>query len=390
VALVAVTMALAVSSGAPAAARQDGVRVTAPPTAVSWPDVPPEGWPTPPPASARSYLLVDADTGQVLAARSPDEPRIVASTVKLLTVLTALASLSPDDEVVVGPAAGIGGAGTSVDPGETWRVGDLLDAVLVRSGNDAAMALAEAAGGGDVGAFVEDMRSMAVDLGLDEATIVEPTGLDDANELSARDLATIARAALADDRIRAAAGRASVDLPDQPPLANRNLLVGSYPNATGLKTGFTEAAGYCLVASARRGERELVAVVLGAREDPARFDEAAALLDLGFEGLDSVTWEPLRARQPGTWADLLPAGTGWAPPGRDVTTRLAGAPEAPRFDVVAGGEVLGRATLEVPAPGMSSTGEALSAALYRGMRQAHVQDAWVDPGGSGTTTGSSG
>lgn len=364
--------------GTPAAG-QDGIQQVAPvATPVSWPAEPPAGWPAPPPASARSYILVDALTGQVLATRAADEPRIVASTVKLLTILTALETLSIDDQVVVGDEAAVGGAGTSVDPGETWRVADLLDAILVRSGNDAARALAQAAGGGDIATFVDQMQATAQDLGLEDATIVDPTGLDDANQLSARDLATVARAALADERIRASASQPTVDLPDLGRQENRNLLIGTYTGATGLKTGFTDLAGYCLVASAERDGRELVAVVLGAREDPARFEEAAALLDHAFEELDSVSWEPLRARLPGAWTDLLPAGRAWAPDEQPAATVLQGGVDSFELRVTAGQQQLGTAEVSVPASTPQGVGATLADAMYTAMRRGHVARLWPE------------
>ena len=316
----AVVAVVALLAPAGAAAQQ---QVRAPADAIRW-EAPPPDWPTPPPASAQSYVLEDATTGQVLAERDADDPRVVASTVKLLTVLTALQTLSPDQEVVVDPAAAIGGAGTSVDPGETWRVADLLDAVLVRSGNDAATALAAAAADGDIDAFVQQMQATADDLGLDGAVIADPTGLDDTNRLSAQHLATLARVALADERIRASAGQDVVDLPDIGAQENRNLLIGTFPGATGLKTGFTDLAGYCLVASARRDGRELVAVVLGAREDPARFEEAGALLEHGFERFDSLDLPALAVRHPGGWTDLLPASRLWVPTTATPAVALTG------------------------------------------------------------------
>jgi serine-type D-Ala-D-Ala carboxypeptidase (penicillin-binding protein 5/6) len=244
----------------------------------------PESWPDPDPTriDAVAYLLLDAVTGQVLVEHAADERRAVASTIKLLTALSVLERTRLDDEVVVGDEVlGIAGSGVGLAPGDRWSVEQLLDALIARSGNDAAEALA-AHVGGDRAGFVAMMRADAGALGLEQAVIVDPSGLDDDNNLTARELATIARAALADDQLRPLLGRAQVLLPEAGRLDSRNLLLASYDGATGLKTGYTEQAGNSLVASARRGERELIAVVLGSGADPGRFTSAATLLDLGF------------------------------------------------------------------------------------------------------------
>lgn len=391
IALLAGAVGLAALGPATAATQDQGTAVVpAVETQVDWEDTPPPGWPSPPPASARSYVLVDADSGQVLAARDADEPRLVASTVKLLTILTALETVSLDETVVVGDEAAVGGAGTGVDPGESWQVADLLDAILVRSGNDAARALAAAASDGDMAAFVARMGATAQALGLTDVHVTEPTGLDDANRLSARALATIGRAALADPRIRASAGKAAIDLPDLGTQEARNQLIGDYEGATGLKTGFTDLAGYCLVASVERDGRELVAVVLGAREDPARFEEAAALFDHAFEQLDSAPHEGLRARTAARWDELLAVGRTWSPDGADVRVDLDGTPAALDLTFTADGEALGRASATVPAPRPEGVGAILADATYRTMRQGHLTRLWPDVTGADTTPAGSG
>ncbi|MBW3659630.1 MAG: serine hydrolase [Actinobacteria bacterium] len=264
----------------------------APPPQLATDEVP-EGWPAAPAVSASSYLLVEGSTGQVLAARDPDRRRPVASTVKILSALTVLARADPGDEVTVpAEAAAVGGATVDLDTGEVWTVGQLLDAVLVRSGNDAAVALALEIGGSLEG-FVDLMRADAAALGVEGIELTSPSGLDDANRLSARDLGVLTRAALADTRFREIVGRSAVDLPGVGRQPSRNELLGTYPGATGVKTGFTEAAGYALVASAERGGREVIAVLLDSQSADSRFAEAAALLEHAFGTLTAL---PVRAR----------------------------------------------------------------------------------------------
>lgn len=368
--------------GSPVSAQEEPPEVADP-----WEWVEPTDWPAPPPASASGYILMDVGTGQVLASRAPDDPKLVASTVKLLTVLTALQDLALDDVVLVGSEANPGedGAASSVDPGEQWRVADLLDAIMVRSGNDAARALAGAASDGDLTAFAQRMEETAAELGLDDVTITEPTGLDDANFLSPRALATLGRIALADPRIRASAGQATHVNPDIGTLPSRNCLlgtcpdlVGGYDGVTGLKTGYTEASGWCLVASAERDGRELIAVVLGAREDEARFTEAAALLDYGFAAT-ATEFGSFEARVGGNWHTLAPGGHVWHPDTAPVLEPTQTA-EGFRIEALVGSEVLGRADVAMPPAAEPETvGGAVADALYGAMRRGHVTGAWPQP-----------
>jgi serine-type D-Ala-D-Ala carboxypeptidase (penicillin-binding protein 5/6) len=251
---------------------------------------PPAGWPEMPTVDAPILLLVEGGTGQVLAARDAEGRRAVASTVKILTALTVLERAELDDVVTVGDEVeGLVGASVGLQPGDEWTVDQLLQGLLVRSGNDAAEALA-AHVGDDTDGFVELMLEDAAVVGLPtgagEVELRSPSGLGDTNRLSATDLAVLGRVALADPDLRPVLGLEEVTLPRVGTDENRNLLLSSYPGATGIKTGFTEAAGNSLVGSAQRGDRELVVVVLGGGEDPERFVDAAALLDHGFDAFE--------------------------------------------------------------------------------------------------------
>lgn len=284
--VVAVAVLGLVVSGAGVAGGTAARAEVVPPPRPAVESLPPPSWPAPPAIDAPAWILVEGATGQVLAARAPDLRRPVASTVKVLTALTVVTRVAPGDVVTVGDeVTSVGGAGVGLRPGDEWTVEHLLDAVLARSGNDAAEALAVHVAG-SAPSFVELMAADAAQLGLDGLTLTSPSGLDDGNLLSARDLALIGRAALADPGLRPLLARRMVELPGLGELDSRNLLLHSYPGATGLKTGFTVAAGNSLVGSAVRDRRELVVVVLGAGEDPARFDAAARLLDHGFERFD--------------------------------------------------------------------------------------------------------
>ena len=247
---------------------------------------PQPGWPRLIGAEAAAVLLLDTATGQVLVATNEDERRPVASTIKVLTALTVLERVDLDDEVTVGEeVVGVPGSGVGLEPGDTWTVEELVDALIARSGNEAAEALAVHVAGSR-SAFLELMEEDAAALGVPGLELVSVSGLDDDNLLSADDLARLAAAGLVHPELGPVLAREVVTLPGQGELPTRNELLARYPDATGVKTGFTSAAGYSLIGSAERQQRELVAVVLGAGEDPARFELATRLLDLGFDGYE--------------------------------------------------------------------------------------------------------
>ncbi|MGH3440719.1 MAG: D-alanyl-D-alanine carboxypeptidase family protein, partial [Nitriliruptorales bacterium] len=267
---------------------------------------PPAAWPAPPPVTAAAFLAVDAGSGQVLAAGSADQRRPVASTVKMLTALTAVRRSALDDVVTAGDeiARVPSGAGVGLDPGDTWSVEDLLEGAVARSGNDAALVLA-AHVGGSVDRFVALMREDAGALGLSGLELHNPHGVDDENRLSARDLAVLTRAALQVPALADIAARPVVDLPGLGEIPSRNELLGTFEGADGVKTGFTTASGRCLIATATRDGRQLLAVVLGSRGERDHFRDVAALLDFGFASFaaqPSAGWDAA-VRVPGAWLE---------------------------------------------------------------------------------------
>ncbi len=228
-----------------------------------------------------SLVLIEGSTGQVLVAVDAERPRPVASATKLITALAVIEAIPPRTLISIGDEVlGIGGSSYGLRPGDVRTIEDLLAGLLLRSGNDAALALAYAVDGDEV-TFARRMAAVLRGLGID-AQPRSASGLDIEDALSAVELAAVSRAALAEPRIRTIVGRTELSRDEAPTIENRNRFVGQYPGATGLKTGYTQAAGYTLSASAERGGRELIAVVLGANDDLARRDAATALLEYGF------------------------------------------------------------------------------------------------------------
>jgi D-alanyl-D-alanine carboxypeptidase (penicillin-binding protein 5/6) len=243
-----------------------------------------------PPLTAASAILVDARTGRVLWARRPRERRPVASTTKIMTALLALRRLGPHDVVTVDrtvPRVPLVREGLRA--GERVEAWKLFYGMLLYSGNDDALALAIAAAGSR-SSFVHAMNAEARRLGLRDSHFRSPSGIQDVdNHSSAWDLAGLTRVALRNARFRAIVRTRRRLVAWAPPTyarvyVNKNLLLGSYRGATGVKTGYTTKAGRCLVASATRGPISLIAVVLDA---PDEYRDARRLLDLGFRSLGS-------------------------------------------------------------------------------------------------------
>jgi serine-type D-Ala-D-Ala carboxypeptidase (penicillin-binding protein 5/6) len=273
--------------------------------------VPPRGSPSPfpqalhtpadavavPRLDAPVAVLADLDDGQVMFAKAPEARRPIASLTKVMTALIVLQRRELDDVVTVAPAATFDGddygasSSLGLEAGERRTVRELLDALMLQSANDAAVALAIDVAGSER-RFVSLMNARAEALGMRDTVFFSPNGLDDRGRSTARDLLRLIRAAYERPgfgQIVASKFR-TIPAPNGPPrhVQNRNALLWLYPGAIGAKTGSTAAAGACLIATAERHGRRLVAIVLGDRDEA--FSEAATLLDHGFEGFREETF----------------------------------------------------------------------------------------------------
>jgi D-alanyl-D-alanine carboxypeptidase (penicillin-binding protein 5/6) len=228
-----------------------------------------------PPLSAVSFVLADSATGQVLLGKEPDQPAPMASTTKVMTALLALERADLQETVVVSANALIGGSTMGLEAGEVVTIEDLLWGLLLNSGNDAAMALAEHVAGSEE-AFVLLMNERAAQLGLPNTLFANPHGLDQPGHYSsARDLWRLSEEALRHPVFRTMVST-QAHVAAGHPLSNRNLLLDAYPGADGVKTGTSDQAGQCLVGSVTRdGHRALVAI-LGSQN---RYADAEALFD---------------------------------------------------------------------------------------------------------------
>ena len=253
--------------------------------------------------NAKSALLMDAATGTVLFEKNAHEALAPASVTKIMTMLLIMeaidsGSIGYDDMVTASEsAAAKGGSQVYLKAGEQMAVSEMLKSIAVSSANDCACAMAEHLSGSE-GAFVDRMNQRARELGMEDTHFVNCTGLDDSPEAarhrtSAYDIALMSRELLTRhpdikkyttiwmDTIRNGAFG----------LSNTNKLIRFYPGATGLKTGFTSGAGYCLSASAQRDGMELVAVVMGAKTSQSRNAACKELLDYGFANFAVISPE---------------------------------------------------------------------------------------------------
>ena len=241
-------------------------------------------------------LLMDQDTGTVLYEKNADDQRPVASITKVMTLLLTFEAIHDgrigyDDSVPISEHAyDMGGSQIWLEPGEQFRLRELLKAICVASANDAAVAVAEYVGGSEP-AFVSQMNARAAELGMTNTHYCNACGLDEDGHLSsARDVALLSRQILTEcpevleytgiwtDTLRGGATQ----------LVNTNKLLRHYSGITGLKTGTTGRAGVCISATASRDGLNLIAVVLGAPSSADRFASATTLLDYGFAAYEAA------------------------------------------------------------------------------------------------------
>ena len=275
----------------------------------------------PPRISAASAVLMDAGTGRVLYEKDGRTPRLIASTTKLMTALVALESGHGLEEVVtVAPEwAGVEGSSIYLRPGEEITLEALLYGLLLRSGNDAALAIAGHCGG-TVEDFVVQMNQKARELGMKDTGFANPNGLDaEGHRSSAYDMALLARACLENKELAKIAATKSITLGIRT-FTNHNKLLWRYEGCVGLKTGYTEKAGRTLVSAAKRDGMTLICVTLNA---PSDWADHTALFDWGFANYQA---RPLS--RAGARAGQLPVSGGLAPVcpvelGADLTAALA-------------------------------------------------------------------
>lgn len=245
-----------------------------------------------PEISASAAAIMEVESGRVLYQKNMHERRPMASTTKIMTAITAIECGNLSDVVEVGPnASGVEGSSIWLDVGERLTLEDLLYGLMLRSGNDAAVAIAEHVGG-SVEKFVDMMNKKAYTIGARDTHFANPHGLpDDDHYTTAYDLALIAAYAMKNPVFKQIVSTKYKKIPWQGHewdrvLQNSNKLLWQYEGANGVKTGYTRKAGRCLVSAAYRNGMQLVAVVLN---DGPMWEDSMALLNYGFDNFSMYT-----------------------------------------------------------------------------------------------------
>jgi serine-type D-Ala-D-Ala carboxypeptidase (penicillin-binding protein 5/6) len=350
------------------------------------------GWPAavigvsaPPTPQGSAWLLVDGPTGEVLAQNAADVARPMASTTKMMTALVALESGNLDRLVTVPPeAAQVGESSAGLRAGERLPLRDLVTALMIGSGNDAAIAVAHGIAGSEA-EFVARMNAKAREMGLDDTDFSNPHGLDeDGHRSTPHDLIKIGRAVMARPELRRVVGERTATIPGRNGprvLESENDLLSIMADADGIKTGHTNGAGYALVAHATSPalSRDLYAVLMGEPDRTTRARDAKALLEWGFSNFSrpvvmrkgqAVVRLDVQGR-PGLTVPLAPPSAvpatirlGTPVSMRVVAPSMAVAPvtrgqRLGRVEVLQGATVVARSALvagaDVPAPGFADS-----------------------------------
>lgn len=316
---------------------------------------------TPPTIDAAAYIVVDPATGETLAQRAPDRELPMASTTKIMTALVVLGATDPDDRITVpAEALEVGESSARLVAGETLTVRQLLTALMVQSGNDAAVALAVGVAGSEE-AFVELMNQRAAELGLQHTNFANPHGLDaPGHHSSVRDLVTMSRAAMQYPLFRAIVTRRAASIPGPRGVGVRryvseNALLEIDLEADGVKTGMTDGAGFALAAHTRREGLgvDLYAAIIGSPSADRRAIDAGRILDYGFRqyaratlvGAEEVIGRAPVHERPGTEVSYRAESALTASIRLDVPVTETIAARSELRAPVAAGEVVGTITL---------------------------------------------
>lgn len=303
--------------------------------------------------SAKSAVLYEPETGRILVEKDAHTPRPMASTTKIMTALLALELCEPETEITVpAEAVRVEGSSLGLRGGDQITMLDLVTGLMLQSGNDAANVIAMVTAG-SLPAFAEKMNAKAAELGMKDSHFVTPSGLDqEGHASSAYDMALLAAAALRNPLLAEICAKKSAVISFGNPkrkvtVTNHNKLLSLYPDAVGMKTGFTKKSGRCLVSAARKDGVTLIAVTLNSPDD---WNDHIRLYEQGFPQLES--FQPSLPELPavkvaGGVTDAVQT-TGQLPPALILSSgdgeRLEMKTELPRFVLapVTAGEELGR------------------------------------------------
>lgn len=247
-----------------------------------------------PVVAARAWILVDAVTGQTIAAQNPEQAVEPASLTKIMTVYMTFDALKEnritrDQEIPVSEKAWkTPGSRMFIEPRKPVTVDEIIQGIVVQSGNDASVAIAETLAGTEQ-AFAQQMTEKARELGMTDTTFKNSNGLPDPDHITTvRDLAVLAQRMIADHPNEYEVYSQREFTYNNIKQANRNRLLWADPSVDGMKTGHTEAAGYCLISTAQRGERRVISVLVGAESESTRAEESLKLLNWAFQNFDTV------------------------------------------------------------------------------------------------------